>query len=211
MIHINRLKRLAIILDSLTPPPSPKPILEQYMLSGEDAAKILWFAGRIYNDISGKIVLDLGCGAGILSLGAVLLGADFVVGVDVDHEALNAAFRNSLHLGFNAYSHVTYLCSDIRSLNIHGDTVIQNPPFGVQHRGADRFFLKKALESADVVYSLHKYTTSTHKFLLKFIENMGGRVVDMINFSISIPHLFNFHHKTRHKVNVVLYRILREK
>lgn len=40
-------------------------------------------------------VLDLGCGSGILSIAALLLGAERAVGVDIDPKAVNVAYENA--------------------------------------------------------------------------------------------------------------------
>ncbi|NCB62557.1 MAG: 50S ribosomal protein L11 methyltransferase [Clostridia bacterium] len=40
-------------------------------------------------------VLDLGCGSGILSIAALLLGAEYAVGVDIDPKAVNVAYENA--------------------------------------------------------------------------------------------------------------------
>jgi len=47
------------------------------------------------NDVSGKQVLDYGCGSGILAMAAALLGAENVVGVDHDPQALQATIENA--------------------------------------------------------------------------------------------------------------------
>lgn len=47
------------------------------------------------NDMSGKKVLDYGCGSGILAMAAVLMGARIVVGVDHDPQALQATIDNA--------------------------------------------------------------------------------------------------------------------
>lgn len=46
-------------------------------------------------DIKGKKVLDLGCGSGILSIGAMLLGAESAVAVDVEENAAKTAAENA--------------------------------------------------------------------------------------------------------------------
>ena len=43
---------------------------------------------------SGDSVLDAGCGTGILSIAAAKLGADWVTGVDLDHDILEVAAAN---------------------------------------------------------------------------------------------------------------------
>lgn len=45
----------------------------------------------------GQPVLDVGCGSGILSLGALLCGASLAVGVDIDPEAVDVAKENAAH------------------------------------------------------------------------------------------------------------------
>ncbi|WP_298635595.1 50S ribosomal protein L11 methyltransferase [uncultured Umboniibacter sp.] len=44
---------------------------------------------------SGELVLDFGCGSGILAIAALLLGADTAVGVDIDPQAVDATYENA--------------------------------------------------------------------------------------------------------------------
>ena len=46
-------------------------------------------------DLAGKRVLDLGFGSGILSIGAIVLGAESAAGCDVDPNAVTAARQNA--------------------------------------------------------------------------------------------------------------------
>ena len=62
---------------------------------------MLYIAAYANNDIIGKTVLDLGCGTGRLALGASYLGAENVVGVDIDRLAIKTAVENSLKAGFS--------------------------------------------------------------------------------------------------------------
>lgn len=50
----------------------------------------------------GERVLDLGCGSGILSIGALLLGAQSAYGVDIDENAAAIARENAQKNGFSA-------------------------------------------------------------------------------------------------------------
>ena len=43
----------------------------------------------------GQTVLDLGCGSGILSIAALLLGADRAVGCDIDEKCMDVAYENA--------------------------------------------------------------------------------------------------------------------
>lgn len=208
MKSLGRLRHLAMMLENVKPHPNPKVYFEQYSLRGDDAARILWFAGVVNDDIPGRRVLDAGCGTGVLGLGAVLLGAEMVLGVDLDDEALRVALDNAKSLSL--YFGICFVRADVSHLPLARrlDTIIQNPPFGVHRRGADRIFLEAAIGSARVVYSLHKYTPSNHVFLSNLISKLGGRLSSHLRFTITIPHTFNFHRDVKRKVNVILYRIL---
>ena len=45
----------------------------------------------------GEQVLDYGCGSGILAIAALKLGADHVVGVDIDPHAVESSVENAVH------------------------------------------------------------------------------------------------------------------
>ncbi len=47
-------------------------------------------------DMSGKSVLDMGCGSGILGIGCAKLGAKSVLGVDIDRNAADIANKNAV-------------------------------------------------------------------------------------------------------------------
>ncbi|CAH8223423.1 50S ribosomal protein L11 methyltransferase [Vibrio aestuarianus] len=50
-------------------------------------------------DLSGKTVIDFGCGSGILAIAAIKLGAAKVVGIDIDPQALLASKDNAQRNG----------------------------------------------------------------------------------------------------------------
>ena len=82
---------LVSLLSTVPPFPSPSYELEQYKTSSETAADIVSSIQAKYGGVEGKLVCDLGCGTGILGMGASALGAAFVLGVDIDAEALECA------------------------------------------------------------------------------------------------------------------------
>ena len=47
------------------------------------------------SEVTGKTVLDVGCGSGILALAAIVLGAERAVAVDVDQEAVDVTNENA--------------------------------------------------------------------------------------------------------------------
>lgn len=213
---------LETLLSQVEPHPSPKPSLEQYTIPANVAATVLYIVAYTYNDIIDKTVLDLGCGTGRLALGAAFLGAKQVIGVDIDKTAVSVAFKNSEKTGLK--NKVQWIVSDIGAIHGNFDTIIQNPPFGVQKRKADRKFLKKALQVGKNVYSLHKSSHRDEAFLKKlkasrtnavlmfpsnfikrFVERHNAKIKAVYPMLMTIPHMFNFHTKRRHEFVVDLY------
>ncbi|MFA5984091.1 MAG: 50S ribosomal protein L11 methyltransferase [Methylococcaceae bacterium] len=52
-----------------------------------------WLASH---DLSGKSVIDYGCGSGILAIAAILLGASTAYAIDIDPQAITATQNNAL-------------------------------------------------------------------------------------------------------------------
>jgi 2-polyprenyl-3-methyl-5-hydroxy-6-metoxy-1,4-benzoquinol methylase len=100
-----KLKNLEIHLQKVQGFKNPVAGLEQYMTPAPLAARFL-FDAFLHGDIEGMKVLDLGCGTGMLSVGAALLGGD-VTGVDGDASALLTAEENAasqkLDITYNLY------------------------------------------------------------------------------------------------------------
>lgn len=180
----------------------PDPSLEQYPTPATVAADMVFDA--YYNgDIAGMKVLDLGCGPGILSVGAWLMGAGMVVGYDCSEKALKVAEEYAGSIGAD----IEYKRGDIRDIVEGADTVLMNPPFGSQRRNADRPFLDKAMECAERVYSIHM--AETVDFLERYVEERGRRVVASKEYDYVIPHTFSFHSKTKRSVRICVIRIER--
>ncbi len=190
-IRLGRLK----ILDR----PSLK--LEQYPVSSEAASELLYMAGFEHNDLDGRVI-DLGTGTGRLAIGASMMGAREIVGVDVDERALVQAKENAQTAGVQ----VEWVHSDIEKIKGRFDAVIMNPPYGTRTSHADSRFLEKAFQLAPVTYSIHK--SSTRDFLLRFVRNSSRYVEQVRSMRMEIPHLFEFHEKKRGTVEVDLYRII---
>jgi len=185
--------------------PMPKAYLEQYTIPSRLAAEILFIATYVYDDIVDKTVVDLGCGTGRLAIGAVLLGARETFGVDVDKVAVNVARKNAERKDVKQNTH--WIVADISVMQGTFDTVLQNPPFGVQRRRADRKFIEKSLELGRRIYSLHKSGERNREFIKRFIERHGGKVTGIFPMKMDIPRMFEFHTKKKRSVQVDLYRI----
>jgi len=203
-------KQLEIILSKLKGNPTPKVELEQYTIPGELAAQIINII-HLSGDIKNKNILDLGCGTGRLTIGSVLMGAKKTIGVDSDEKVLSIAMDNlkitEKITKREIYGKVKFICKDVSELKNKVDTVIQNPPFGIQKLHADRIFLKKALECGKRIYSLHRYYERSREFLTKFIEDNNGKVEKIIKFKFRIPYMFKFHKKPYVSYEVDLFII----
>ena len=175
--------------------------LEQYPVSSETASELLYMAGFEHNDLDGRVI-DVGTGTGRLAIGAALMGAREVVGVDVDERALAVARENAEKTAVR----VEWVQSEIERVRGEFDTAVMNPPYGTRTEHADTRFLEKALELAPVVYSIHK--SSTREFLLQFVTKLGAQVDQVRSMKMAIPHLFEFHDKKRANVEIDLYRIM---
>lgn len=196
-------RQLEIQLGKLRILEKPDLKLEQYPVSSEAAGELLYMAGFEYDDLNGRVI-DLGTGTGRLAIGAVLMGAREVVGVDVDDQALALAEANAEVAGVQ----VEWAQEEIEKVNGRFDAVIMNPPYGTRTIHADTGFLEKAFQLAPVVYSIHK--SATRKFLLQFVTSSDWQVDQVRSMKMAIPHLFGFHEKKRSTVEVDLYRMVRK-
>ncbi|WP_297466706.1 METTL5 family protein [Thermococcus sp.] len=193
-------KHLAMTLSRLEGFRNPKPELEQYRTPGDVAAELLWLA-HSSGHIAGRTVADLGAGTGVLSIGAKLLGARKVYAVESDKEALEVARKNAEALGLE----VEFINANVSEFNESVDTVVMNPPFGSQRRHADRPFLMKAFEVADVVYSIHLAKPEVRRFIEKFSGDFGFRATRLRTVPFEIPAQFHFHRKRLERISVDLY------
>lgn len=195
-------RQLEMTLQKLQPVISRDPKLEQYSTPAAVAAEIVWEA-YASGDIDGKRVADLGCGNGIFSVGSRLMGAASVRGVDIDPKAIEIAKQNAEALGLD----IDFVAEEVSSVKGTFDTVIQNPPFGSQKRHADRAFIKKSLELAPRVYSLHN--AGTEDFVESMVQALGARCSPVKRFKFEIPYAFEFHRKAKETFSVVLLKFMR--
>jgi len=203
-------KQLAIILSQLKSNPKPDSSLEQYEIPGELAAEIINLAS-VSGDIKDKTILDLGCGSGRLTIGPAFMNAKKVIGLDIDKNVLEVAKENVEIVEKisrqEIKNKIEFIHSDIEDWKGQVNTVIQNPPFGIQKEHADRIFLEKALESGNAIYSLHRSYSKSRVFLTKYIENHGGKVENIVKHDFRLPHTFKFHKKRAVTFDVDLYII----
>jgi putative methylase len=200
------LRQLEMRLERLQGFERPAARLEQYQTPPSVAARLLFHA-CMQGAIEGRRVCDLGCGTGILSCGAALLGAASVTGVDIDPRAIGQARRNAEMLGVA----VEFLVADIRSPEIDWeglkcDTVVMNPPFGAQKAHADRPFIDRALELGEVVYGI--FNAGSTQFVAAYTD---GRAVieEVIRCSFPMRRTFAHHRRERVDIPVEVIRLHR--
>lgn len=193
-----RKRQLEIQLERLEGFSNPSARMEQYATPATVAAELLHHA---YMRGELETVVDLGCGPGVLAIGAALLGAR-AIGVEIDPSAIAAARRNASLAGV----HVDMIRGDIRTIGLRDvPTVVMNPPFGAQKASqGDRDFLLAACRIARVVYSIHN--AGSEEFIRRYIAPCS--VEEVFRLSMPIKRCFDFHKKAVRHIEVELYRIV---
>jgi putative methylase len=208
-----KLRKLEIALEKVEGFIAPNVNFEQYKTPATLAAPFLHMA-FLSGDIEGKTVYDLGCGTGILSIGAAILGANSVTGFDIDAAAVSSAEKNTSGMAeileisetdiYFVVSDVSKIPEMIASGELkQADTILMNPPFGAQEKGNDRPFLDAALASGTVVYSIHN--KGSRAFIEKYIK--PAVVTNCFIAEFPIQRTFDFHKKEIQTIGVEIYRI----
>lgn len=205
-----KLRKLEILLEKVEGFKSPDVFYEQYKTPATIAAPFLHMA-FMSEDIAGKTVYDFGCGTGIFSIGAAILGASAVRGFDIDENAILNAQSNVDQMQFEiSNSKIDFSVIDISSVPAliqsgkleKADTILMNPPFGAQEKGNDRPFLEAATVAGNVVYSIHN--KGSRAFIEKFIK--PAVITDCFTAEFPIQKTFEFHKKEIQMIDVEIYR-----
>ncbi|XP_053483240.1 rRNA N6-adenosine-methyltransferase METTL5 [Ictalurus furcatus] len=202
-----KLKELESCLQQVDGFEEPKILLEQYPTGPHIAGCMLYTIHNTFDDIENKLVADLGCGCGVLSIGAAVLDAGLCVGFDIDSDALDIFKRNVEEFELPNIDMVQCDICSIGSLYTKKfDTVIMNPPFGTKHnQGIDMQFLKTALfMSKGAVYSLHK--TSTRDHIQKKASEWKVKMEVIAELRYDLPASYKFHKKKSVDIQVDFIR-----
>ncbi len=200
------LRQLEMRLERIAGFERPTPRLEQYQTPPSVAARLLFHA-CMQGAIANRRVCDLGCGTGILACGAALLGAAAVAGVDIDPSAVEQAKRNADLLGVE----VEFLVADVANPafdweRLRCDTVVMNPPFGAQRVHADRPFIDRALEIADVVYGI--FNAGSAPFVAAYTEGRA-EIEEVISCTFPMRRTFAHHRRERAEIRVDVIHLRR--
>ncbi len=193
-------KELELILSKIDGNVPKNSKLEQYFTPASLASEILYKAAGEGN-ISLKTVADLGTGNGIFAIGAYLLGAKKVYGIDIDPKMVSSSINNAKLMNAD----VEFLNVDVKDFSVKVDTVIMNPPFGSQKKNSDIPFLEKALEISKNFYILFNYKTSD--FLKEFIDGRG-EIMWAEETEFRIPHTFEFHKKEVKSIKAIIAKVM---
>jgi len=202
-----KLKQLEQHLQTIEGFENPKVLLEQYPTRPHIAACMLQTIHDTFDDIDNKMIADLGCGCGVLSIGSVMLGAGSVTGFDVDQDALEQFQENIADFEMD---NIELVNADVAALGDRFigkyDTVIMNPPFGTKHnKGLDIKFLETGLRlSSKSVYSLHK--TSTREHILKKAKDWGVTAQVIAELRYDLPNTYKHHKKSSVDIQVDFIR-----
>jgi putative methylase len=186
-----RRSELVRVLESVPEFPHPRADREQLVSPAEAAATLLEAAVR-FDGLEGRSVLDLGCGTGRLAIGAALLGAVRVRGLDVELEAVEVARSAAARLG----AKIEFAVGDIRSARGTAEIVVMNPPFGAQRRHADRPFWDRAFALAErAVYAFA--LADSRSFIARQAVARQAHIVEVTPVPWSLGRTLP-HHERRH-------------
>jgi putative methylase len=202
-----KLKNLEMALQRLSGYSCPRVALEQYQTPAPLAARLLFHA-LMKGDVKGKKICDLGSGTGVLAIGASLLGANRVQGVDIDEKAVQVAKENAALLGAD----VEFIVADVRDTTLPArlgcsDTVIMNPPFGAQKAHADRPFIDLALTLAPITYSI--FNAGSVQFIETYTAERA-EIDEKIGGIFPIKRTFSFHTQDVQEIGVEILRLKRK-
>lgn len=184
-------------------------LLFQHTSANKSESSLPFQVAHSFDEFEGQVVADLGCGTAMLSIGAAILGAAHVIGVDVDADALEVARENIDE--FEDHLPIDLVQSTVQALvlqpRLQADTVIMNPPFGTRQKGADMDFLRVAFRvSRHSIYSLHKSSTREHikKVATKELGARSAAVVAQLRYDL--PATYAFHRQKSKDIEVDLWR-----
>eukprot|EP00962_Isochrysis_galbana_P021128 scaffold6226_cov117-Isochrysis_galbana.AAC.5 len=223
-----KLKELIGQLEGVKTWRQPKSELEQYPTPPDIAAHML-FSADAQDSLDDALVADLGCGGGVLGIGAAMMGASHVVAVDIDSQALEVAAENVAEFEVP----VDLVCCDVLQLSLRKqalgavgsadgatatesrwtglfDVVLMNPPFGTRpdNNGMDVAFLRVGLalcRPGGSLYTLHK--TATRAFIGKTAAELGAASEVVAELKFEIPRMYKHHRKACVDVDVDFWRI----
>jgi putative methylase len=191
-----RRSELVRAIERVPRPKQPRADLEQLATPAEAAADLLLAADRL-EAIEGRSVLDLGSGTGRLAIGAAMLGAGSVVGVEVDLRLVEAARAAAESAGVR----VEFVAADVSTWQRPAELVVMNPPFGAQRRHADRPFWERGFALAE--RSVHAFALADSRtFIARRAVARGAQVLETQAVPWELARTFPHHTRRRVPISV---------
>ena len=184
---------------------SPSLELEQYSTQGNLAARWIRLAKDMGDIPIGCTVADLGCGTGVLGLGALFCGASKAIMIDIDQSALDIVRDNAGSVALS--ENVEIICSDVAAATLeHTDLILCNPPWGTQKMGADAPFFEAIRNAGVPAYVLH---SSDAKHVAARFNSWGWHVHEMFSEQFDLGSSSHTHHTRRRvRTQATLWRLL---
>ena len=199
-----RTRHLAIKISKMNGFKSPIIELEQYTTQGSLAARWIRLARDMGDIQTGCTVADLGCGTGVLGLGALFCGASAAIMVDIDQSALDIVQDNAGSAGLS--ENVEIICSDVATTTLgHTDLILCNPPWGTQKMGADAPFFEAIRNAGVPAYVLH---SSDAKHVAARFDSWGWYVQEMFSEQFDLGSSHTHHTRRRVTTQATLWRLL---
>uniref|UniRef100_A0A0N4Z984 Methyltransferase-like protein 5 n=1 Tax=Parastrongyloides trichosuri TaxID=131310 RepID=A0A0N4Z984_PARTI len=209
-------KQFEWYLSSLSSFKNPKIELEQYCTSSELCTDIIMTIEDLIG-FENKKVADLGCGPGILLLGAGAFEPSSCVGFDIDEDALKICRENIDEADLDV--DIELIKCDLINEGIDKkyenafDLILTNPPFGTKNNaGIDIKFIDigiKMLKNGGSLFSLHK--SSTRNYIIKYGNNIKGiKCEGIAQLKWNLDKTYKFHKQKTKDIDVDLIRFLKE-
>ncbi|HIC98793.1 MAG TPA: methyltransferase domain-containing protein [Pyrodictiaceae archaeon] len=196
------LKRFIIFLEQQVPRYSrPKRELEQYRTPPEIGIELVMSILKLFKP--GDVILDAGSGTGMLTYMVACLAPIYVVGVEIDVDAIYDAISSSL---YTLLPNIDFVQADISYTPLRKiDYAVSNPPFGISgRRGSDVRFLRAiAVYRPKAIASLHSGFDNSPIYIIRQMRALGYDCNVISKRRFPIPAMYNVHRKKTHYTEVV--------
>ena len=199
-----RVRHLAMSLSKLLPHPCEEVDLEQYSTDGNVASKFISSIISFGDLSSDSVVGDLGAGNGILGIGALKVGEERCIFLEIDKKACEILKQNLVLNNLSESSSIIneYLDSNTNFPKV--DLIVCNPPWGRQKEKADRPFLDLIIENGTTSHLMHS-AHATH--IRPFFESRNWSAEKYSEFDFDLPARYSHHLKEKDSTKVSFWRL----
>ena len=199
-----RVRHLAMSLSKLLPHPCEDVDLEQYSTDGNVASNFISSIISFGDLSSDSVVGDLGAGNGILGIGALKVGAERCIFLEIDKKACEILKQNLVLNNLSESGSIIneYLDSNTNFPKV--DLIVCNPPWGRQKEKADRPFLDLIIENGATSHLMHS-AHATH--IRPFFESRNWSAEKYSEFDFDLPARYSHHLKEKDSTKVSFWRL----